>query len=88
MRLIIAGANDVNDLVDIVAGNGQTLKDVSALLSLAQVIAGTPFDDLVLELNVIIQHVAQRQNARLAVNQRKHVGRKGLLHLGVLKQTV
>ena len=51
----------MNDLVDVVLGNQQTLQQMGALLCLFQVVPGPADNDLLLERQVLVNDVPQRQ---------------------------
>ncbi|MPN59891.1 hypothetical protein SDC9_207613 [bioreactor metagenome] len=79
LGLVIAGADDVDDLVDVVPGNEQPLQQVGALPGLVQVVTGTPDDDLLLKGDVFVQNLTQSKDARLGlvVHQSQHDHGKG-----------
>ena len=54
-------ADDADDLVDIVYGDDQPLKDVDALLGLTQVVLRAAVDDVVAVLDEVMDQVAQVQ---------------------------
>ena len=61
LGIIARGADDGDDLVDIVEGNDETLEDVSALFGLAQLVTCAALDDVDLVVDVVIEHVLEAQ---------------------------
>ena len=88
--VVVAGTDDVDDLVDVVLGHQQTLQQMGPLLCLAQVELGAAGDDLLLEGDILVQDEAQGQNLGLGlvVDQSQHIDGKGGLQLGLSEQTV
>ena len=66
----------------------QALEDVRARLALGQLVLGAADDHLALVLDVVADHLAQRERARHAVDERDHVDAEGRLHRRVLEQLV
>ena len=60
LGVVVAAADDLDDLVDVVLGDQQALQQVGALLGLFQVEAGPADDDLLLEFQVLVDDVPQR----------------------------
>ena len=90
LGVVVAAADDLDDLVDVVLGDQQALQQVGALLGLFQVEAGPADDDLLLEFQVLVDDVPQGQYFRLPLvfHKRQHIDGKGGLQLGLGKQTV
>ena len=61
---------------------------MSSVLGLAQLVAGTSGNNILLVFQIVFQHLLEVQNTRLAVNQRQHDNTKGALQGGMLVQTV
>ena len=61
---------------------------MGALLGLFQVILGTAADDLVLELDVLLDHLLQGQDLGHLVVNGQHDDTHGILQLGILVQLV
>ena len=61
---------------------------MSSVLSLAQLVASTSGNNVLLVLQIVFQHLLEVQNTRLAVNQRQHDDTKGALQGSMLVQTV
>jgi len=80
----------VDDLVDVILRDEQTLQQVGALLGLFEVVFRSAHDQLFLEGEVLVDDVAQVEYLRLGlvVYQRQHVYRKARLHLGLRQQAV
>ena len=57
LGVVIAAADDLDDLVDVVLGHQQALQQVGPLLGLPQVIPRPPDDDLLLEAEVLVDDV-------------------------------
>ena len=89
-RVVVARADDADDLVDVVLRDQQTLEQMRALLCLFEVKTRTADDDLFLESEILIDDVAQGQNARLllVVDEREHIDRKARLKLALRKEAV
>ena len=80
----------MDDLVNVVLGNQQTLQKMGPLLGLLQVVSGAADDDLLLEGQVLVDDVPQGENFRLGLvlDQGQHIDGKGALQLGLGKQAV
>ena len=89
-RVVVALADGLDDLVNVLLSNEQTLKHVLALECLFEIVLRAASDDLLLEGEVLVQHVAQRENLRLrlVIDQRQHRYAEGRLHLRLGKQAV
>ena len=61
---------------------------MSSVLCLAQLVAGTSGNNVLLVLQIVFQNLLEVQDTRLAVNQRQHNDTKGALQSGMLVQTV
>ena len=90
LGVVIAGADDADDLVDVVLGDEQTLQQMGALLGLLQVVPGAADDDLLLEGQILVDDVPQGEDLRLGlvVHQGQHIDGEGGLQLGLGKQAV
>ena len=84
----LRGADDADDLVDMVKGHQVALEDMRAGLGLLKVEAGAAGDDVDLVVDVVLQHLAQAQAFGNAVDECQVVGAKGRLQRGVLIQIV
>ncbi|VWM13599.1 Uncharacterised protein [Collinsella intestinalis] len=84
----LRGADDGDDLVDMVEGHEIALEDVRAGLGLLEVEAGAAGHHVDLVIDVVLQHLAQRQALGNAVDQREVVRAEGGLQRGVLIQVV
>ena len=85
----IARAADQRDhLVEVGQRDQQALEHVGALLGAAQLVLGAAHDDLALVIDVVADHLAQRQRARHVVDQRDHVDAERRLHRRVLVELV
>ena len=86
LRVVIALADDADDLVDILLGDEQTLEQMGALKRFFEVELRAAHDDLFLEGEVLVENVPQGQDLRLrlVIDQGEHVhGERGLhLRLG------
>ena len=86
LRVVIALADDADDLVDVLLGDEQTLEQMRALERFLEVELRAAHDDLFLEGEVLVENVPQGQDLRLrlVIDQREHVhGERGLhLRLG------
>ena len=81
-------ADRLDDRVEVVEGDLEALEDVRPRARLAEVELGPPADDLAAMVDVVLEHAAQRQRLRLAVDERQHVHVERELHRGVLEQVV
>ena len=90
LRVVVAGTDNPDDLVNVVLGNEQTFDQMRPLLGFPAVKDGPAGDDLLLEGDVFVQNLPQGQGLGLflVVHQRQHYHRKRGLHLGLGKQTV
>ena len=59
-----------------------------ARLGLAELVLGTPGDDLALVDDVVVDELAETEGPRHAVDQRDHVDPEAGLHLGALVELV
>ena len=84
----VVGADDRDDLVDIIQSGEQTLEDMSAFLCLFQVKDGSAGDNLLLELDVFLEHLVQGEGLWLVVDQSEHNHADGILKLGEAIQLV
>jgi hypothetical protein len=66
----------------------QSLEHVRPLLGAPQLVFGTAHDHLALVIDVVPDHLAQRERARHVVDQRDHVDTERRLHRGVLVELV
>ena len=90
LGVIIAGTDDLDDLVNIVLGDEQTLQQVGSLLGLFQVVLGAADDDLFLEGKILVNDMPQGEDLRLrlVIHQGQHIDGKGGLELGLGEQAV
>ena len=84
----LGGADDVDDLVDVIERNDIAFEDVLALLGLGQLVAGATGDNIFLVLDIVEENFLQREHARGAVHQGQHIAAEAHLQLGVLEQLV
>ena len=80
----------MDDLVDVVLCDEQTLQQMSTGLCVLQVIAGAADDDLLLKGQIFVDDVPQGEDLRLGlvIHQRQHIDGEGGLQLGLCKQAV
>ena len=83
-----AGTDDRDHLVDVVDGDLEALQNVGALLGLFEVELRAARNHVHLEVNVMLEHVAQRQRFRLAVHDCEHDHAERRLHLREAVQLV
>ena len=90
LRVVVALADGLDDLVNVVLGDEQSLQHMLAVLRLFELILGAPGDDLLLERQIFVENVPQRQNTRLRliIDQRQHRHAERGLHLRLGKQAV
>ena len=76
--VIIGTADDLDDLIDVVLGDQQTLQQMRPLLSLFQIVAGPADDDFLLERQVFVNDVPQGQDLGLVlvIHQSQHIDGK------------
>ena len=84
----LRGADDADDLVDMVESHQVALEDMGTRLGLLEVKAGAAGDDIDLVVDIVLQHLAQAQAFGDAVDKRQVVGAEGRLQRGVLVQVV
>ena len=82
------GLDDGDELIDIGQCNSQTFKDVAALACLAQVEYRATRHHLAAVQQEALKHLAQVQQAWLAVDKRDHVHTKRVLQLRILIEVV
>ena len=90
LGVIIALADDADDLVDVLLGDEQTLKQMCALERFLEVELRAPDDDLLLEGEILVEDVPQGQDLRLrlVVDQREHIHGERGLHLRLGEEAV
>ncbi len=82
------GLDQRDDLVDVRERDGEALEDVRALARLAQVVDRPARDDLAPVAQERVQHLLERQQLRLAVEQRDHVDAEHRFHRRQLEELV
>ncbi len=88
-RLGVARAADQRDhLVEVGERDQQPLEHVRALLGAAQLVLRAADDHLALVIDVVADHLAQRQRPRDVVDERDHVHAERGLHRRVLVELV
>ena len=86
---VLGGADQRDHLVEAVERDQVALQHVGALLGLVELELGAPGDDLLLVLDVVVEHLLERQRARVdAVHQGDHVHAERALQGGVLVELV
>ena len=79
---------DLDDLVDIVGRDTQTLEDMRLALRLFKVELYAAGYDVFLMLYIITEYLLEVQHARHVVDEREHIERAGILKLGVLVELI
>ena len=82
-RLVLARADNADNLVDKVDRDLQALENVHSVLSLLEVELRSAADNVLLELDVALEHILEREDLRLTVDDREHDSAEGDLQLGV-----
>ena len=82
------GANQRDDLIEVLQRHPQAFQDVRPLPGPRQVVLGPAADDLFTEVQEPAQRGAEGQHARLAVHERDHVDVERVLHGRVLVEVV
>ena len=82
------GADEFDDFVYVGKGNGEAFQDVRPFACLAQFIDAAAGDDFAAVRDEDLQRFFERQEARLAANQRHHVDAEDDLQLGELEEVV
>ena len=77
-----------NDRIELVKGQKETEEDVITFFGLAQEITGATLDRLDPEVEKHLQHLAKREQNRLTIHQRQHVGTEVALKWRELEQIV
>ena len=85
-RAALADRRD--DRIEVVERDRQALQDVGARLSLLEIVARAPRDDIFLIRNVVVQHFLEVEDLRLAVDERQHDDAEAVLQLRVLVELV
>ena len=90
LGIVVSRADDVDDLVDVVLGNEQTLQQMRPLLGFFQVIPGAPGENLFLMLEIFVDDLPQGEDFRLllVVHQRQHDDAEAGLQGRLLEQIV
>src|SRR5208282_755522 len=83
-----AGANDRDDVVEMIEGGEIAFEDVLAVLRFLQQEGGAPADDFHAVIDEVLDSLDQAHFARLVVDHRKQDHRKTFLHGGVLIELV
>ena len=88
--IIIAGADDMDNLINIILCYEKRFQQMSPLLRLTQIISGTADYQILLEGEILVEDMAERQNfrLRLVVDKRKHIDGKAGLQLRLSKEAV
>src|SRR6266550_7790799 len=66
--LALVRANELDDLVDMVVRDLESLEDVRSLLCLPEVVVGTAADDLAAMIDVVLEDLLKREGAGLLVD--------------------
>ena len=85
---VVGRPDELDDLVDVVDGDLQTFEDVLPVARLGEVELAPAYDDPQPVSDEVLQHLAQRHDLRLAVDERQQDGAERRLHLRVLVQAV
>ena len=90
LGVVVAGADDVDDLVDVVLRDEESLQQVLALARLLEVVLRAAGDDLLLIGEVFIENVAQGEDLRLllVIDQREHIDGEAGLELRLREQAI
>ena len=93
LRLVLGGADDCDNAVDIVGCDLETLQNVRTVACLLEVEARAALNDVLLEADILVENLAQRQHTRLELavrtrNERDMNHRNGVLQLRVGEQLV
>ena len=83
-----AGADELDDLVEVVERDPVALQDVRALARLAQLVAGAADDDLAAVADEVGQHLLEGEDARTLVDDGEQDDAERRLQRGVLVQVV
>ena len=83
-----AAADQRDDLVDVIERDEQAFQNVAARLCLVQIVLRAPADDILLVLDVVVDHLLERKHLGHAVHQGEHDRTERVLHLRVLVQRI
>ena len=86
--VVLGGADDADDLVDVVDGDLEAFEDVDAILRLLEQEAGAARDDLDAVVDEALEEELQAHAARGAVVEGEHVRREVRLQLGEAEEVV
>ena len=86
--IVARGADDGDDLVDIVERDDEAFQNMGAFLCFAQIVLGAPDNNIFLVQDVVVEYLLQAQHARHAVDQRKVDDAEAGLQLRVLVELV
>ena len=91
--LVLGGADDCNNAVDIVSCDLETLQNVRTVARLLEIKARAALDNVLLEADILIENLTQRQHTRLQLaartrHERDVDHRNGILELRIGEQLV
>ena len=84
----LAGADDADDLFNVIKGDQQAFQNMGPFLCLVQVIFCAAGDHILLMLQVQIQHLQKIQDLRLVIDQCQHDYAEGIFHLRMLQKMI
>ena len=78
LGIVISAADNLDDLIDVILRDQQTLQQMSPLLRLFQIVAGPADDDFLLERQIFVNDVPQGQDLGLVlvIHQSQHIDGK------------
>ena len=78
LGIVISAADNLDDLIDVILRDQQTLQQMRPLLCLFQIVAGPADDDLLLERQIFVNNVPQGQDLGLVlvIHQSQHIDGK------------
>ena len=78
LGIVISAADNLDDLIDVILRDQQTLQQMSPLLSLFQIVAGPADDDFLLKRQIFVNDVPQGQDLGLVlvIHQSQHIDGK------------
>ena len=82
------GFDNGDNLVDIVQCDHEAFQDMKPLPCLVKIELCPSGNDVLLVLQIVVQHLAEVQHLRLAVHKCNHDNAEGILELGVLIEVV
>ena len=86
--IVVACTDDMDNFVDVVAGNLEAFEDMSAFASLLKVVFRSACHNLELMVKIRVEHFAECENLRLIVYKSQHIHRESCLQICILEKLI